>query len=75
VTSATVTNPSPHLAFFLKLRLLDAGEEVLPIYWSDNYFSLLPGESKTITAAHAPRPSLRVEVEGWNVPVTVTEAQ
>ncbi len=72
-----LTNPTDHLAFFLKLRLLDAaGQEVLPVYWEDNYFSLLPGECKTVAAAHSGAgPGLRVEVEGWNVPVTLAEVQ
>jgi exo-1,4-beta-D-glucosaminidase len=29
------------------------GEEVLPTFWSDNFFSLLPGEVKTLTARFA----------------------
>lgn len=77
VTAIQVCNPTEHLAFFLKLRLLDGADaEVLPAYWEDNYFSLLPGECRTVTVAcDSRRPGLRVEVEGWNVPVTVTEVQ
>jgi len=68
-----LTNPSDNLAFFVNPRITkgDGGEEALPTYWSDNYFSILPGESKTIHAevglkyleGQAPYLSLG----GWNV--------
>ena len=47
------------------------GEEILPVFWDDNYFSLLPGETKEVTAEFAAAdlngkpPAL--EVGGWNV--------
>ncbi|WP_169305971.1 MULTISPECIES: LamG-like jellyroll fold domain-containing protein [Acidobacterium] len=54
-----------------KLTLLNAaGKRILPAYYSDNYVSLLPGESRQITitypataASGAPRLTLR----GWNL--------
>ena len=46
-------------------------EELLPLLWQDNYFPLLPGEKREITAtfqsAHVPLDKLSVEVDGWNV--------
>ena len=46
-------------------------ESVLPILWQDNYFSLLPGESRQVTATYKTndlgRSSPVVAVEGWNV--------
>ena len=73
VAHVTVTNPGPHLAFFVHLRITKGrgGEELLPILWQDNYFSLLPGEKKEITATYrmedleGTHPV--VEVDGWNV--------
>ena len=65
------TNHSGKLAFFLNPQLVKDGEEVLPSYWSDNYFSLAAGESRTLTLGCAAdqwtgtRPVLRLE--GWNV--------
>jgi hypothetical protein len=29
------------------------GEEVLPAFWSDNFFTLLPGEEKVLTVRFA----------------------
>jgi exo-1,4-beta-D-glucosaminidase len=43
----------------------------VPVFWDDNYFSLLPGEHKTVTATFDPsdlngkEPFL--EVTGYNV--------
>jgi exo-1,4-beta-D-glucosaminidase len=45
-----IHNGGTSLAFFIELRVRTAqGAEVLPTYFSDNYFSLLPGESAEVT--------------------------
>lgn len=61
-------NEGTALAFFLRARVLRDGEELLPVRWSDNYISLLPGETKRLTA-EVPEAEgrLRVAVDGWNV--------
>ena len=56
--SATLENPTDRLAFFVELSIVGAesGRLVAPIFWSENYLSLLPGERREITAeipAHA----------------------
>jgi exo-1,4-beta-D-glucosaminidase len=69
----TVENPSKSLAFFVRLKVNKGagGEEIVPAIWEDNYFSLLPGEKREITATYrsnllgAAKPA--VEVGGWNV--------
>lgn len=33
----------------LQLRRKSSGERVLPVFYSDNYVSLAPGESRTVT--------------------------
>lgn len=49
--SFTLTNMSSTPAFGCRLRLLDSAtsERILPVYFSDNYLTLMPGESKVIT--------------------------
>ncbi|MCC5932053.1 MAG: beta galactosidase jelly roll domain-containing protein [Cyclobacteriaceae bacterium] len=44
-------NPSDHIAFFIELELAESqqGDVILPVFWSDNYVTLLPGESKSLT--------------------------
>ena len=46
----TVTNPSDKVAFMIRLTAKDSkGNLVCPAYWSDNYLTLAPGETKTVT--------------------------
>ena len=69
----TLTNPGSSLAFFVRLRVLQrpGGSEILPSMWSDNYVSLLPGETRTLTARwssdDAPDAVPTVVVDGWNM--------
>ncbi len=68
--TTTVTNSNSHLAFLIRLRVTSGGNEVLPVFWSDNYISLLPGESRTETATFNPGtlPSgSKVQVDGFNI--------
>jgi exo-1,4-beta-D-glucosaminidase len=65
-------NPSQHLAFQVRLAINDAnGNELLPVFWSDNYTELMPGESKTITARYPSWIKLdagaKPHMTGWNV--------
>lgn len=42
-------NPSQSLAFFLELALVDGkGNQISPVFWNDNYISLMPGEKRTL---------------------------
>lgn len=73
ILSVTLKNASPVIAFFTELKLKDpaTGELILPVYWSDNYVSVLPGSSKSITVQYESRSQQGskpvVEVSGWNV--------
>ena len=70
VARVTVGNPGSHLAFFIHLKVVNGehGEELLPVRWEDNYFSLWPGEKRTITARYTPAEHTQpiVRVDGWN---------
>jgi len=69
-------NKGDSVAFMLHPRLTrgKGGDDVTPVFWSDNYFSLMPGEEKAVTARfdsaslHGAVPEL--VVEGWNVEPT-----
>ncbi len=43
-------NSGSSVAFLTRLRLLKAkdGPEILPVFWEDNYLSLLPGETREV---------------------------
>jgi exo-1,4-beta-D-glucosaminidase len=73
-----IKNSSASLAFQIHPRLTKGkdGDDVVPIFWDDNYFSLLPGEEKTVAATFSSSdldgkdPVL--ELEGYNIaPATV----
>ncbi len=77
--SVTLHNPTAHIALMahLQLRHAHSSERVLPVYYSDNYISLLPNESRTITleaAASEFKEDALVVVDGWNVTVTPASA-
>ena len=73
VTHVTVENPGKALAFFVRLKVNkgSGGKEILPVIWEDNYFSLLPGEKREVSAtyrsAELGNAKPEVEVSGWNV--------
>ena len=71
--NVTVSNPSDSLAFFVRLQIKQGrdGEDILPIVWQDNYFSLAPGERKQISATYnlkdAEKAAPFLAVGGWNI--------
>jgi exo-1,4-beta-D-glucosaminidase len=65
-------NPSSYLAFQVRLEVNgNNGDEILPVFWDDNYFELMPGETRTVTARYPPWVKLddgaNVTVSGWNL--------
>jgi exo-1,4-beta-D-glucosaminidase len=87
-TKVTLHNPSATLAFGIRLKVnrktsgrvsrrVSTDNEVLPVLWQDNYFPLLPGESRQVTATYRTedlgRFAPEVEVEGWNVKTRLIE--
>ncbi|HEY0784955.1 MAG TPA: LamG-like jellyroll fold domain-containing protein [Acidobacteriaceae bacterium] len=68
----TLTNQGRQAALALKLTPLHAadGERILPAYLSDNYISLLPGESRTITIDYPGQGAAKVGLRGWNLEQT-----
>jgi exo-1,4-beta-D-glucosaminidase len=66
-------NPSHDLAFQVQLGIHEEKQEdeILPVFWEDNYFSLMPGESRVVVARYSASHKLeghpQLEVGGWNV--------
>jgi len=75
----TLENPTHSIALMAHVQLRrKSGERVLPVFYSDNYVSLVPGESKTIAieaaASDFQGPDGKEEdplivLDGWNVTV------
>jgi hypothetical protein len=66
--TATVRNTGTAVAAMVRLSLRDrAGERVLPATYSDNYFWLLPGETRTVTVTTPGSTSgLNLKAEPYN---------
>ncbi|MDU0372846.1 glycoside hydrolase family 2 TIM barrel-domain containing protein [Hymenobacter endophyticus] len=68
-----LTNPAgAPVAFFNRLALVNPATQkrILPVFYSDNYVSVLPGKQKTVLLDYTPTsdvPAPVVAVEGWNV--------
>jgi hypothetical protein len=65
------TNTTPRLAFFLNPQVIgNNGEEILPSYWSDNYFSIPAGQSVTVRVSCPGSKTPQLRLEGWNIKAT-----
>lgn len=73
-------NPTERLAFFTGLRVKGLEDEASEFY-SDNYFSLLPGEEKIVIIklthdrGFTGDKKLQIENEGWNMPTTQLDTE
>ncbi len=73
VINVKLKNPSQHVAFmiYLDLKKGQSDESVVPVFWDENYFTLLPGEERTVSVSvHTSdlgKEKGRVVVGGWNV--------
>ena len=74
-----ITNTSDQLAFFMNPQLMLDEEEILPSFWSNNYFSL-PAKESIILTVSCPQAKLngmqpKLAVSGWNVEKLLLELQ
>jgi hypothetical protein len=55
-----------------------AGTDITPILWDDNYFSLLPGEQREVSATYATAAVAGdapvLQIEGFNITPQTIEA-
>lgn len=82
----TIQNKGNSVAFMVHPRLIrkkgtyfssgdsmHPAEDVVPVFWSDNYFSLLPGQKKSVSVTYDTASLAGAEpqivVDGWNVEV------
>jgi len=79
ILTVTLNNHTDHVALMTHLQLHQkkSGRRVLPVFYSDNYISLAPGESSTVTIEAASK-NLQgdeplVEIDGYNVDVKPVE--
>jgi hypothetical protein len=74
-TVVNIHNTSDKVALMLRLKVIDAktNQRILPVIYSDNYLSLIPGESKKVSIGYPGNQSINVAtmvtIEGWNTEV------
>ncbi|MDD4033646.1 MAG: beta-glycosidase, partial [Bacteroidales bacterium] len=70
-TTLKNTSATPAIMIRLKVTGKATGERILPVFFSDNFISLLPGEEKEITMTFSDRDTRgekpAVEISGFNV--------
>ena len=75
VITMTLHNNTRHIALMTHVQLHQktSGKRVLPVFYSDNYISFVPGESATLTITAATKDLASeaplVEVDGFNIDV------
>ena len=73
IVEVTLENDSAVLAFFVRLSLKnEKGELLYPVFWEDNYLSVIPGGKRTlkcvVSQSVAKAQSVLLTASGWNVP-------
>ena len=71
-------NQSQALAFQIRAAVrTSSGDLIAPVFWSDNWVELVPGESRTLTALlpENVHETPVLQIEGWNIePESITPA-
>ncbi|MDF2382010.1 discoidin domain-containing protein [Nostoc ellipsosporum NOK] len=71
--NVTLSNNSSGVALSIRLKVLKSksGKRVLPVFYEDNYISLVPGEKRTVTISFnnddLDGEEARLIMEGWNM--------
>ena len=79
VLRVQIANPTKTIALMAHLQLhqKESGKRVLPVFYSDNYISLVPGESRSLTIEMATKDlggnAPLLLVDGYNVDVQAAE--
>jgi hypothetical protein len=73
VVSVELENPGTVPALAAKLTAVDNdGKRVLPVLYSDNYITVLPGEPRKVDIrCPAGAQCSRIQIRGWNVEPTI----
>lgn len=62
-----VTNTGDRIAFMVNVQCFDdGGKRIVPVHYSENFFSLLPGEASEIVVEDLPQ-DVKLDGSAWNV--------
>lgn len=70
--SVTLENTNSKLGFFINLKIVDdAGKTIFPVFWDDNFISVLPNGRRTIKCIIPKNlisnTKMHLIISGWNV--------
>ncbi len=72
--AVTIKNPSKNpIAFFIRVSLINpkTGKRILPVFYDNNYISVLPGTAKVVhiflDQSDQDTKNIKVSLSGWNV--------
>ncbi len=59
-----------HVSFFNRIKVFDrsTGKRILPVHYSDNYITLMPGDTRSVTftlKTELPKEQIQIVVESW----------
>jgi hypothetical protein len=69
VVNVNIENNTPYVSLLNKIKIKNSeNQSVLPVFYSDNYISLLPGEKQTIVLSFDKKniEQAYLQIEGWN---------
>jgi hypothetical protein len=77
--AATVSlHAADRISFFNRIKVFDrqTGKRILPVHYSDNYITLMPGDTRTVTLdvrTSLPQNRIEIAVDSWTADRIVTE--
>lgn len=71
VVSVEITNNTPVMSLMTRLALKNTqGELLYPVFWEDNYISIMPGETRTVKCTmdnlQVSGDGMYLQISGWN---------
>jgi len=69
IMTVILDNSGDTIAFLVNLKVVEknTGEVILPVFWEDNFISLLPAEKRTVETTFKSEAIPELKVEGWNL--------
>jgi exo-1,4-beta-D-glucosaminidase len=73
-----IKNSTNSVALLIHPRLAKGkdGDDIVPVFWDDNYFSLLPGEEKNVSATYNStdlKDTPTLTIDGYNIALTTVQ--
>lgn len=69
-TSEVILETDQHISFFNRIKVFDkeTGKRILPVHYSDNYITLMPGDKQKVTVQFTsglPEDRIQIVVDSW----------